>query len=180
MEALIVVDLQNDFCPGGALAVERGDEVVAPINRMAREHDVVVATRDWHPAGHHSFAEQGGTWPVHCVGGTEGAELHDDLDREPIAAIFDAGVEPHEPGYDKFSETDLEGFLRERGVTKVHVAGLALDYCVKSTALAARRAGFDTVVHLAATRAVNVEPGDDERAISELRAAGVAVVGERP
>jgi nicotinamidase/pyrazinamidase len=175
-EALIVVDVQNDFTPGGALAVDRGDEVIEPINRMAREHDVVVATRDWHPDDHHSVAEQGGVWPVHCVQGTEGAELHPDLDAEPIAEVFDAGKERHAPGFDKVSETDMEAFLRERGVTKVHVVGLALDYCVKNTALGARRAGFDTVVHLEATRAVNVEPGDDERAIAELREAGVDVV----
>jgi nicotinamidase/pyrazinamidase len=176
MEALIVVDVQNDFCPGGALAVSGGDEVIDPINRMAREHELVVATRDWHPDDHHSFADQGGTWPVHCVAGSDGAALHAELDDEPIAMVFDAGDERHAPGYDKFSETEMEAFLRERGVTRVHVVGLALDYCVKNTALGARSAGFDTLVHLAATRAVNVEPGDDERAIAELREAGVEVV----
>jgi nicotinamidase/pyrazinamidase len=175
MEALIVVDVQNDFCPGGALAVAEGDEVIPHINRMAREHELVVATRDAHPEDHHSFEQQGGTWPVHCVAGSPGAELHEALDEGRIARVFDAGTGRHDPGYDKFSETDMEDFLRERGVDKVHVTGLALDYCVKNTALGARRAGFDTVVHLDATRAVNVEPGDDERAIDELREAGVEV-----
>lgn len=172
----MIVDVQNDFCPGGALPVGEGDAVIDPINRMAAEHELVVATRDWHPPDHHSFAQNGGTWPVHCVARTPGAELHAGLDSEPIAAVFDAGKAPHEPGYDKFSETDMEAYFRERGVTRVHVTGLALDYCVKNTALGARRAGFDTVVHLEATRPVEIEPGDGEKAIAELRAAGVEVV----
>jgi nicotinamidase/pyrazinamidase len=175
-EALIVVDLQNDFCPGGALAVDGCDAVIAPLNRVAAEHDVVVATRDWHPEDHHSFAAQGGPWPEHCVQGSEGAELHPDLDRGPIERIVDAGGTREAPGFDKFEDTGLEDFLRERGVARVHVGGLALDYCVKHTALGARRRGFDTVVHLDATRAVDVEPGDGERAIAELREAGVEVV----
>lgn len=175
-EALIVVDVQNDFCPGGALAVPEGDAVIAPLNRMAREHVVVVATRDLHPADHHSFAAEGGPWPEHCVHGSPGAELHAELDAEAIDLLVDAGDTREAPGFDKFEGTELERFLRERGVERVHVGGLALDYCVKHTALGARRRGFDTVVHLEATRAVDVEPGDGERAIAELRAAGVAVV----
>jgi nicotinamidase/pyrazinamidase len=175
-DALIIVDVQNDFCPGGALPVDDGDAVIAPLNRMATEHDVVVATRDWHPVDHHSFADQGGPWPVHCVQGSEGAELHPDLDRAPIQRVVDAGDTREAPGFDKFEDTGLEDFLRERGVERVHVGGLALDYCVKHTALGARRRGFDTVVHLDATRAVDVEPGDGERAITELRDAGVEVV----
>jgi nicotinamidase/pyrazinamidase len=176
VEALIIVDVQNDFCPGGALAVEEGDRVVDVLNRMAAEHDVVVATRDWHPEDHHSFDHQGGPWPVHCVQGTTGAELHPRLHRDRIAIVVDAGDTRDAEGFDKFEGTQLEEFLREHGVDRVHVGGLALDYCVKHTALGARRRGFDTVVHLGATRAVNVEPGDDERAIAELREAGVEVV----
>jgi nicotinamidase/pyrazinamidase len=175
-DALIVVDVQNDFCPGGALPVDDGDAVIAPLNRMAAEHDVVVATRDWHPEDHHSFTAQGGPWPEHCVQGSEGAELHPDLDRGSLQRVVDAGATHDAPGFDKFEDTGLEEFLRERGVERVHVGGLALDYCVKHTALGARRRGFDTVVHLDATRAVDVEPGDGERAIAELRAAGVEVV----
>jgi nicotinamidase/pyrazinamidase len=175
-DALIIVDVQNDFCPGGALAVDGGDAVIAPLNRLAAEHDVVVATRDWHPADHHSFAAQGGPWPVHCVQGSEGAELHSDLDRAAIERVVDAGDTREAPGFDKFEDTGLEDFLRERGVERVHVGGLALDYCVKHTALGARRRGFDTVVHLDATRPVDVEPGDGDRAIAELRAAGIEVV----
>ena len=176
MAALIIVDVQNDFCPGGALAVQEGDEVVEVLNRMAGEHEVVVATRDWHPEHHHSFEHRGGSWPVHCVQGSEGAQLHPRLDRDRIQRVFDAGDRPEAEGFDKFEDTDLERFLRERDIDEVHVGGLALDYCVKHTALGAARRGFRTVVHLGATRPVNVEPGDDRQAIEELRRAGVEVV----
>lgn len=175
MDALIVVDVQNDFCPGGALPVEHGDEVVDSLNRLAAEHELVVATRDWHPPDHKSFEEQGGQWPVHCVQGTTGAELHPRLERDGFDLVVDGGTTPEAPGFDKFQDTGLEDFLRERGVHRVHVGGLALDYCVKHTALGARRLGFETVLHLGATRPVDVEPGDGERAIKELRDAGVEI-----
>ena len=176
MRALIVVDVQNDFCPGGALAVPEGDAVVEPINRLARDASFVVATRDWHPADHGSFAEQGGVWPVHCVAGSPGAELHSAVDRTRIDAVVDKGQTRDREGYSGFEGTELERLLRDRGVDAVDVAGLALDYCVKATALDARRAGFDVTGHRGATRAVEVEPGDGERAVEELRAAGVEVV----
>jgi nicotinamidase/pyrazinamidase len=176
MDALIVVDVQTDFCPGGALAVADGDAVVEPLNALARELPLVIATRDWHPPDHGSFAERGGPWPVHCVGGTPGAELHPELDRERIDVIVDKGQERDREGYSGFEGTELDQLLRERGVDTVHIGGLALDYCVKATALDARRAGFDVVVHRDATRAVDVNPGDAERAVAELREAGVTVV----
>lgn len=176
MDALIVVDVQTDFCPGGALAVADGDAVVEPLNALARELPLVIATRDWHPPDHGSFAERGGPWPVHCVGGTPGAELHPELDRERIDVIVDKGQERDREGYSGFEGTELDQLLRERGVDTVHIGGLALDYCVKATALDARRAGFDVVVHRDATRAVDVNPGDAERAVAELRKAGVSVV----
>jgi nicotinamidase/pyrazinamidase len=176
MDALIVVDCQNDFCPGGALPVLEGDAVIAPINRLAREAGFVVATRDWHPPDHRSFAPQGGPWPVHCVRESEGAQLHPLLERERIDAVVDAGRTPEAEGYSGFEDTELAQLLREHGAKEVHVAGLALDYCVKATALDARRAGFDVVVHRDATRAINAQPGDDERAIEELQAAGVKVI----
>jgi len=175
MDALIVVDVQNDFCPGGALAVAGGDGVIEPINRLAEQASLVVATRDWHPANHLSFEAQGGPWPVHCVRDTSGAQLHPKLDSNRIDAIVDAGREPEHEGYSGFEHTQLEQLLRDHGVDTVHVAGLALDYCVKETALDARRAGFDVVLHRDATRAINVSEGDDERALEELRAAGVRV-----
>jgi nicotinamidase/pyrazinamidase len=176
MDALIVVDVQNDFCPGGALAVPEGDAVVEPINRLIDRYPVVVATRDWHPPDHHSFREQGGPWPPHCVQGTAGAELHPDLNAARIDAVVDAGYEPGLEGYSGFEETDLDDELRQRDVDVVHVAGLALDYCVRATALDARKKGFEVVLHRGATRAINVTPGDDERAVQELREAGVQVV----
>ncbi len=177
MEALIVVDVQNDFCSGGALAVPDGDAVIEPVNRLAREVDYVVATRDWHPPDHASFATEGGPWPVHCVRDTPGAQLHAALEADRIEDIVDAGRTPDAEGYSGFEDTDLEQLLRSHDVDTVHVAGLALDYCVKATALDAQRAGFSVIVHLDATRPVEVEPGDGQRAVEELRAAGVSVVG---
>ena len=176
MRALIVVDVQNDFCPGGALAVPDGDEVVEPINRLAGDASFVVATRDWHPADHGSFDAQGGTWPVHCVAGTLGAELHAGIERGHIDVVLDKGQARDAEGYSAFEGTDLDALLRSREVDTVDVAGLALDYCVRATALDAKRAGFDVVVHRDATRPVDVQPGDGERAAAELRAAGVSVV----
>jgi len=176
MRALIVVDVQNDFCPGGALAVPDGAAVVERINRMAREAPFVIATRDWHPADHGSFDMQGGPWPVHCVAGTVGAELHPGIDRDLVDAVVDKGQASDRDGYSGFEETKLEHLLREHAVDTVDVVGLALDYCVKATALDARRAGLNVVVHRAATRAVEVESGDAERAIEELQAAGVEIV----
>jgi nicotinamidase/pyrazinamidase len=176
MQALLIVDVQNDFCPGGALAVADGDAVIGPINRLARDVDVVIATRDWHPPDHASFVAQGGPWPVHCVAGSPGAEIHADVDTTVIDEIVDTGRTPEADGYSGFEHTQLERLLREREVDTVHVAGLALDYCVKETALDAQRAGFDVIVHRGATRAVEAQPGDGERAVAELLAAGVQVV----
>jgi nicotinamidase/pyrazinamidase len=176
VDALIVVDVQNDFCSGGALAVPDGDAVVEPLNALMERVPFVVATRDWHPPDHHSFAEQGGPWPVHCVRDTPGAQLHPGLAAERVDAIVDAGREPGEEGYSGFENTGLEQLLRDRDVDTVHIGGLALDYCVRATALDARKAGFDVVLHTAATRAIDAQPGDAERALAELREAGVRVV----
>jgi nicotinamidase/pyrazinamidase len=176
VRALIVVDVQNDFCPGGALAVPDGDAVVERVNRLASEAPFVVATRDWHPPDHGSFAEQGGPWPAHCVAGSSGADLHSGIDRGLIDAVVDKGQARDTEGYSGFEGTGLAEVLRARGVDTVDVAGLALDYCVRATALDAKAAGFDVVVHRGATRAVEVAPGDGERAVEELRAAGIAVV----
>jgi nicotinamidase/pyrazinamidase len=176
MEALIVVDVQNDFCPRGALAVPRGDEVVEPIAALAAAAEVVVATRDWHPPDHSSFASAGGPWPAHCVAGTPGADLHPGIAALALDAVIDKGSARDREGYSAFEGTALAELLRSRGVSRVDVTGLALDYCVKATALDARRAGFEVVVHRAATRPVDVRPGDGERAVQELRAAGVTVL----
>jgi nicotinamidase/pyrazinamidase len=171
-EALVIVDFQNDFCPGGALAVEGGDEIATPINRLAPHFDTVVATRDWHPPDHASFETEGGPWPIHCVQGTEGADLHPRLDREPLDHVVEVGSGRDDEGYSGFEGSDLEDFLREHGVERVVVTGIATDYCVRATVLDARRLGFDVTVAEDAIRAVNVEPGDDERAIEEMKDAG--------
>jgi nicotinamidase/pyrazinamidase len=175
--ALVIVDFQNDFCPGGALAVPDGDAIAGRLNELAGsgEYDVVVATRDWHPPDHGSFAEQGGPWPVHCVAGTPGAELHHALDPTPIDAVIDKGQSRDTEGYSGFEDTELAELLRRHDVDHVTVAGLATDYCVKNTALDALREGFDVTVDSAATRGVEVQEGDSERALDELRAAGASV-----
>jgi nicotinamidase/pyrazinamidase len=172
--ALVIVDFQNDFTPGGALAVRDGDAIAGPINALAASGDYafVVATRDWHPADHSSFAAQGGPWPPHCVQGTEGAELHPALDRDPIDAIVDKGQAVDTDGYSGFEGTDLEAQLRDHAITQVTIVGLATDYCVKNTALDALRAGFQVTVDRSAVRAVEVQEGDSQRALAELRAAG--------
>src|SRR5436309_1851879 len=121
MDALIIVDVQNDFCPGGALAVPEGDAVVEPINRMAADAELVIATRDWHPADHSSFAAQGGPWPEHCVEGTPGAQLHAGLDRERIDVVVDKGRDRSTEGYSGFEGTNLASLLRDRRVDRVHV-----------------------------------------------------------
>jgi nicotinamidase/pyrazinamidase len=175
--ALIIVDFQNDFTPGGALAVREGDAIAPRIDAQARsgEYDFVVGTRDWHPPDHHSFAAQGGPWPAHCVQGTPGAELHPSLDRELVDVVVDAGYEPDLEGYSGFEGTNLAELLHQRQVDHVTVVGLATDYCVKHTALDALRHGFGVTVDSTAVRPVEVEPGDGERALEEIRAAGGSI-----
>ncbi len=175
-DALIVVDVQHDFLPGGAGAVAEGERIFAPINVLAPRFARVYATRDWHPRDHTSYAEYGGPWPVHCVAGTHGAAFDPRLQREHVDVIVDKGTERTTDGYSGFAATNLASDLRAHAVHRVFVCGLATDYCVKATALDARAAGFDTVVVADASAAVNVHPGDEERALDELRANGVRVV----
>jgi len=174
VRALLIIDFQNDFTPGGALAVAHGDEIAERINVLAAsgDYDLVVATRDWHPADHGSFAAQGGPWPVHCVAGTLGAQLHPALDPTRVDVIVDKGQDPGTEGYSGFEGTDLAQLLHDRGITQVTVVGLATDYCVKNTALDALREGFQVTVDTTAVRGVEVAPGDSERALAEVRAAG--------
>jgi nicotinamidase/pyrazinamidase len=173
-EALVIVDFQNDFTPGGALAVPDGDQVAARLNELAASdaYDLVVATRDWHPPDHGSFSAQGGIWPEHCVAGTSGAELHRDLDATRVDVIVDKGRDPSTEGYSGFDGTDLAALLRERGIDKVTVAGLATDYCVRATALEALREGFAVTLDAAASRGIEAKRGDIERSLDEVRAAG--------
>ena len=176
-EALIIVDFQNDFTPGGALAVAEGDRIAGRLNELAADprFELVIATRDWHPGDHGSFEERGGPWPVHCVQDTEGAQLHPSLQQRDVDVVIDKGQDPGTEGYSGFDGTQLEQLLRGRGIDKLTVVGLATDYCVKHTALDARRAGFEVVVDPEAVRGVEVHDGDSERALDELRAAGATV-----
>jgi nicotinamidase/pyrazinamidase len=188
MDALLIVDFQNDFAPGGALPVEHGDEIAAPINAIADRFELVVATRDWHPPNHGSFEgvevdpekwhgiDPPGIWPVHCVQGTEGAELHPSLDRSNVDEVVDKAQDPYTQGYSSFHGGNLAEVLREHGVDHVYIAGLATDYCVKNSVLDAIREGFDATVVTDAIRGIDVKPGDSERAIGEMRRAGADLV----
>jgi nicotinamidase/pyrazinamidase len=174
-EALVIVDFQNDFTPGGALAVPDGDAVADRLNELAASgrFDLVVATRDWHPAEHSSFAAQGGPWPAHCVADTEGAQLNPGLDQALVDVIVDKGTDPATEGYSGFDGTDLAGLLRERGIDRITFAGLATDFCVRATALDALAAGFAVTVDDGASR--GIDPGASAAALDEVRAAGGAV-----
>jgi nicotinamidase/pyrazinamidase len=176
-EALLIVDLQNDFTPGGALAVEGGDDIADRVNQLAGSgrFDFVVASRDWHPRDHWSFEERGGIWPVHCVQDTPGAELHASLDRSNVDLVYDKGQTNETEGYSDFETPALHDVLRERGIDKLTVVGLATDYCVKHSVIDARKLGYEVDVDASAIRAVDREPGDGDRAIEEMRAAGATV-----
>lgn len=180
-KALIVVDVQNDFCPDGALAVADGDQVVAPLNILIKEFldrgEPVFKTRDWHPARTKHFAPYGGAWPIHCVQDTRGAEFHADLIDDPRITIISKGTTEGADGYSGFDGTDLAYLLREEGVHEVWIGGLATDYCVKHTVLDARREGFGVKVLAEAMRAVNVNSTDGAKAIEEMRDAGAEIVG---
>lgn len=198
MKALVLVDIQNDFVPGGALPVPEGDLIVPIVNRLSPRFELVVATQDWHPANHGSFAANhpgkkpgelvklnGLTqmlWPIHCVQGTRGAEFLPSLDLSRVTRIFqkgtDAGIDSYSGLYDNAHRkaTGLGDFLREQKVDEMWVAGLATDYCVKFTALDALGERFKTHLIEDACRGVNLNPGDAQAAIEEMRLAGVRIV----
>lgn len=195
-EALIVIDVQNDFCPGGALAVAGGDEIISRINGLMDDFATVVLTQDWHPADHASFAANhpGAApfslttmpygpqvlWPTHCVQGTKGAAFHADLRTDPAQLVIRKGFRPQIDSYSAFFENDhttatgLEGYLRSRGVTAVTLVGLATDYCVAYSALDAARLGFKAAVLEGAARAIDLN-GSLAEARDKMRAAGVAL-----
>jgi nicotinamidase/pyrazinamidase len=177
--ALIVVDVQNDFCPGGTLAVPDGDQVVAPLNGLIEEfllrEEPVFKSRDWHPAQTKHFADYGGTWPVHCVQKTHGAEFHPELIDDPRIHVVSKGT-GDEDNYSAFDGTDLAEQLRASGVEEVWVGGLATDYCVKNTVLDALREGFQVKAVKNAMRPVELKPGDGERAIQEMRQGGAEII----
>ncbi|HLZ97912.1 MAG TPA: nicotinamidase [Steroidobacteraceae bacterium] len=178
-DALIVVDVQNDFLPGGALGVPDGDGVIPSINRCIGQFErggfPIFATRDWHPPGHCSFREQGGPWPPHCIAGTRGAEFPASLQLPEAVQIVSKASRPDADAYSGFQGTDLERRLRDGGSRRVFVAGLATDYCVRATVLDARAAGFDAVVLDDAVRAVEVRPGDGARALADMSASGAQI-----
>ena len=198
MKTLLLIDVQTDFLPGGALAVAGGDVIIPVLNALQAEHELIVATQDWHPSGHGSFAAAhpgrrvGETvdlnglpqmlWPAHCVRGTAGAAFAAGLATDRIEAIFrkgtDAGLDSYSGFFDNGHRqpTGLGGYLRERGVTSLSLCGLATDYCVKFTALDARHAGFDVTLVEAACRGVNATPGDAARALADMAAAGVRIL----
>ncbi len=183
-EALLIVDVQNDFCAGGALEVADGDAVVPVVNRLARvvveRGGLVFASRDWHPRDTRHFAVNGGMWPVHCVAGTPGAQFHPGLDLPQTAGIVTTGDTVDEDGYSAFTGhlpngERLADALRARGVRRLLVAGLATDYCVRQSVLDARREGLDVVVVEDGVRAVDALAGDGVRALQDMVAAGAAV-----
>jgi len=200
MNALIIVDVQNDFMPGGPLGVKEGDQVIPVINRMMDQADLVISTKDWHPADHGSFAsnhtgKQPGEiidlygleqilWPEHCVEGTNGAEFVNNLDTTKVDKIFEKGTDPKIDSYSGFfdnghkKETGLNDYLKSKGIEEVYVAGLATDYCVKFTALDAVECGYETYVVKDAIRAVNLNDGDGDKAIQEMKEKGVKFVGQ--
>ena len=177
-DALIIVDVQKDFCPGGALPVPQGNKVVEPLNRyihlFSRHGSLVIATRDWHPENHSSFEEYGGIWPKHCIQNTEGAEFHDDLKLPEDVIIISKATEADKEAYSGFEGTNLEKILKGHGVRRVYVGGLATDYCVKATVLDALRLGFCVFLLLDGICGVNINPEDSERAIAEMLEKGAA------
>ncbi len=197
-KALVLVDLQYDFCPGGALAVPHGDRAIGVANRVARHFDLVVATQDWHPREHGSFAAnhpgakpydvidldglEQVLWPVHCVQGARGAELHAELDLARITKVFQKGTDPRIDSYSGFHDngrrksTGMGEWLHGEGVTTTYVLGLATDYCVKFTALDAARDGFEVYLIEDGCRAVELAVGDGERAVEAMRGGGVTVI----
>lgn len=182
-DALVVVDVQNDFCPGGALAVPQGDRVVPVLNRYIRRFRALKAriyvSRDWHPAVTKHFEASGGPWPPHCVQGTPGAAFHPELEIPVEAVLVSKGMDPEQDAYSCFQAREANGTefvvsLVQRGVRRLFIGGLATDYCVKVTALDALHEGFQVVVLRDAVGAVDVQPGDGERALEEMRAAGAS------
>lgn len=199
MKALILVDIQNDFCPGGKLAVSQGDEILPLVNELitSDKYNVIVATKDWHLSTHLSFAinnpgkkeydmatlgnQPQVMWPSHCVQNSAGADFHPKLNTQKIDKIFTKGANKDVDSYsgfydnDKISSTGLGEWLKEKGIKEVDIVGLALDYCVKATAEDANKLGFKTTVIKDATRAVNINPQDGEDAVKSLKAQGIEV-----
>jgi len=198
MKALIIVDIQYDFLPGGTLAVQEGDHIIPIVNKLEEKFDVIVATQDWHPADHGSFASNHENknpgeliklrgldqvlWPDHCVQHTRGAEFSKGLNTEKIQKTFQKGTDPSIDSYSGFfdngkrKDTGLNDYLKSQGVDEVYIVGLATDYCVKFTALDAHECGYKTFVVADATRAVNLQPGDGEKTLKEMSQKGIRII----
>lgn len=179
--ALLLVDIQNDFCPKGALAVTEGDLIVPIVNRLISRFPLVISTQDWHPANHISFKPQGGPWPPHCVQGATGAELHPDLKTDTIALYFRKASSPDKDDYSEFAGKDEQGrsldeVLKAYGVKKIYVVGLATDYCVLETVLDGLKHGYEVFAVTDAMRAVNVNPDDGEKALYKMVSSGAHLV----
>jgi nicotinamidase/pyrazinamidase len=179
--ALLLIDIQNDFCAGGALAVPQAEEIVPVVNELIPWFRHVLATQDWHPADHSSFRPQGGPWPVHCVQGTRGAELHPRLDVPRITGYFRKATTKDSDSYSGFAGVDANGrgldeVLRSRRIRTLYVAGLATDYCVRATVLDALKLGYRVYAVVDAMRAVGLNPGDGETVLNEMRQAGAKLV----
>jgi nicotinamidase/pyrazinamidase len=180
----VLVDIQNDFCPGGALAVPGGDRVVGVVNSLAPIFRLVVASQDWHPAGHVSFETRGGPWPPHCIQGTRGADFHPELDQSSLGGVVRKAANPDRDAYSAFDGYDnesrtLDQILRSHGIEEIYVAGLATDYCVRATALEGIEKGYRVAVVVDAVRAVDASPGDGERALGEIERRGGRLVTSR-
>jgi len=177
VKALIIVDVQRDFCPGGALPSAGGNDIIPVINKLTEKFEYIVASKDWHPAKTVHFDK----WPVHCVRGTTGAKFHKQLDVEKINEVALKGTGNSDDGYSAFEATniDLSYWLRKHGITDVYVCGIATEYCVKATALDALKAGFNTFVIVDAVSGVESNEGDSDKAIRELRSSGVKMVNKK-
>ncbi|MFN2529114.1 MAG: isochorismatase family protein [Candidatus Baltobacteraceae bacterium] len=175
-DALVIVDPQNDFLPGGSLAVAGGNRIFEPINRLMPLFDHVLATRDWHPKDHAYFECNGGIWPFHCLADSQGAEFSPLLDATHIDFVMSKGTDPHTDGYSAFAGTDFAEHLRTRGVKRLFVSGLATDYCVKMTAIEAKHHGFEAFVLTDAIAAVNIKPNDEAKALTDMQGHGVILL----
>ena len=175
-DALIIIDVQNDFLPGGSLAVPDGDKVVAPLNQyiqiFKKASLPIIASRDWHPVNHCSFVDQGGDWPPHCVAGTTGAAFVEELLLPAAVPIISKAISPEKDSYSDFEDTDLDEQLRSLGVHRLFIGGIATDYCVLSTVLDGLQNGYSVFLLTDASRAVDVQPGDGDRAIEKMKRKG--------
>lgn len=182
-DALVIVDVQNDFCPGGSLAVKDGDQVVPVLNRLQEKFETIVLTRDWHPPDHVSFVEEPKfvdmSWPPHCVRETPGAAFHPDLKIPADAIVVSKAVDKGKEAYSGFQGTDLASVLKSKGVSRVFVGGLATDYCVKATVLDAIKDGFQAVMIEDASRGVDLPPGNAQAATQEMKAAGAMLINSQ-